>query len=153
MDRRTGGCQCRAVRYTLTSEPLALLACHCMNCQSQSGGSFALTLWVPRDGGIQLSAGADEHLCRFAIDTASGRPKAGVFCRQCGVRLWHDADGSATLSLKPGTLDDTSDIAPTCHIWTQRAQPWLRQMLESQDVRCYDGEAPNSELLEQWAAK
>ena len=32
-----GGCACGAVRYRLTSEPLFVHCCHCLNCQRQTG--------------------------------------------------------------------------------------------------------------------
>ena len=33
---RTGGCQCGAVRYELSGEPLPLVICHCRECQKQT---------------------------------------------------------------------------------------------------------------------
>jgi hypothetical protein len=32
-----GGCQCGSVRYVLTTEPIRVAACHCKECQRQSG--------------------------------------------------------------------------------------------------------------------
>ena len=51
--------------------------------------------------------------------------------------------------MKAGTLDDTSTITPTCHLWTKRAQPWLALVLE-RDF-CFESE-PDSEdtLRAQW---
>ena len=51
--------------------------------------------------------------------------------------------------MKAGTLDDTSRIAPTCHLWTKRAQPWLAPVLE-RDF-CFDAEPDSEETLRgQW---
>ena len=77
-----------------------------------------------------------------------------AFCGECGTRLWHAGggtreEGSTTLSMKAGTLDDTSRITPTCHLWTKRAQAWLAPVLE-RDF-CFDAEPDREETLRaQW---
>ena len=45
-----GGCQCGRVRYTLTQDPVRLYACHCTECQRQSGSAFSMTMLVNEDG-------------------------------------------------------------------------------------------------------
>ncbi|KAM0330070.1 hypothetical protein ACHAQA_004241 [Verticillium albo-atrum] len=37
-----GGCACAHIRYTLTTAPLAVHACHCPLCQRESGSAFTL---------------------------------------------------------------------------------------------------------------
>ena len=54
-------------------------------------------------------------------------------------------DGSPTLSMKAGTLDDTSAVAPTSHLWTKRAQPWLAPVLNG--AVCYETEPDSEEAL------
>jgi hypothetical protein len=41
-----GGCQCGAVRYRITGDPISLVACHCKECQRQSGSAFGMSLIV-----------------------------------------------------------------------------------------------------------
>ena len=45
----SGGCQCGQVRYDLTGEPLHLIACHCSECQNQSGSAFGMSMIVKMD--------------------------------------------------------------------------------------------------------
>jgi hypothetical protein len=45
---QTGGCQCGAVRYEVSREPLALYVCHCRECQKQSASAFGMSLIVRR---------------------------------------------------------------------------------------------------------
>ena len=40
----TGGCQCGAVRYAVSSDPVALYICHCRECRKQSAGLRHLVL-------------------------------------------------------------------------------------------------------------
>ena len=50
--------------------------------------------------------------------------KTCTFCPNCGSRIYHQTD-TMTLSVKAGTLDDTSDLKPTAHYWMKRRQPWV----------------------------
>ena len=147
---RQGGCQCGAVRYRLVRAPVALYACHCLHCQKQSSSAFGLSMWVERDG-VQFT-GAEPRIYRTSGE--SGREKHCAFCGECGTRLYHAGGGvrahvSTMLSMKAGTLDDTSVVVPTSHLWTKRAQPWLVPVLNS--AVCYETE-PDSEdsLRRQW---
>jgi len=42
----TGGCACGVIRYEITSFPLLLYSCHCIDCQTISGTTFALNMPV-----------------------------------------------------------------------------------------------------------
>lgn len=117
-----GRCQCGAVRYVVTAEPLTLYACHCTNCRRQGGSAFALSLLIAREGWT-VTQGAPQAY-RFAGD--SGRPKTGLFCPECGVRLSHETDGAATRTIRAGTLDEISALSPVGHIWTRSALAWMR---------------------------
>ncbi len=62
----------------------------------------------------------------FASISATGRAKLGAFCPQCGTRIYHKPERRpGTVSVKPGTLDDTSWLKPNMHIWTRSKQPWV----------------------------
>ena len=140
---REGGCQCGATRYRLLRAPVALYACRCMSCQKQSSSAFGLSMWVERDA-VEFT-GAEPRIYRTSGD--SGREKRCAFCAECGTRLYHVGggvreEGSTMLSMKAGTLDDTSDVVPTSHLWTKRAQPWLAPVLSG--AVCYETE-PDSD--------
>jgi hypothetical protein len=119
----TGGCQCRNIRYEVRSEPMAMWACHCTECQRQTGGAFALSMMMSR-ADVVVTAGAPKEWLRTAD---SGRTMVCVYCPDCGNRLWHNPTANAAIAiLKPGTLDDTSWLVPIGHIWTRSAQPWFQ---------------------------
>ena len=117
----TGGCQCGSVRYRLTTEPLRVAACHCKECQRQSGSAFGMAMPVPRDS--LTVTGPTKQVMRI-VD--SGNQVTGVFCPECGVRIYHVLPSAPdVLSLKPGTLDDTSWLRPDRFIWMKSAQGWV----------------------------
>ena len=122
VEKMTGGCQCGEVRYEITGPPGRVHACHCTICQRQSGSAFGLTLWVAAENFriIHGEPAATEW------KSEAERDKLGAFCPDCGVRLYHRNQLTPeTLSVKPGTLDDTSKLIADLHIWTQHKQPWI----------------------------
>ena len=141
-----GGCQCGAIRYRMLRAPVALYACHCKDCQKQSSSAFGMSMWVERDA-IEFR-GAEPRV--YHTRGGSGRPKHCAFCGECGARLYHAGDGErAPLSVKAGSLDDTSVLSPTCHLWTKSAQPWTAPVRES--TVCYEAEPESDEALRaQW---
>ena len=56
----TGGCQCGAIRYEITSFPLLLYTCNCTDCQRQAGSAFALNMPV-RFKDFRILQGSSTH--------------------------------------------------------------------------------------------
>jgi len=117
----TGGCQCGQVRYELTAEPKRLVACHCKECQRQSGSAFGMSMLVAEDN--LAVTGVTKQFTRIAD---SGNPNTGVFCPECGVRIYNvPRYVQGMLVLKPGTLDDTSWLRPSYFVWMKSTQGWV----------------------------
>lgn len=120
--RLVGGCQCGKLRYEIEGEPVAVVACHCNDCQTQSGSAFSMSMVVPRAAFHWISGEARTY--RTQAD--SGVSKDCVFCGECGTRILNALGGMPkTFNVKPGTLDDTTWLRPSLHVWTDRRQPWL----------------------------
>ena len=117
---RSGGCQCGEVRYESEGDRLALYVCHCRECRRQSASAFGISVIVPRKG-LRVTRGAAKFWTR---PSDSGGLVECAFCPNCGSRLWHvSEDGSETLSIKGGSLDEPPDISAAIHIWTSRRLP------------------------------
>lgn len=118
----TGGCQCGNIRYEIVGKPNALVVCHCTDCQRQSGSAFGMTLPV-NESDFRLTQG---EVKTYASTSAAGRGKLGAFCPDCGTRIYHKPEWrKGTVSVKPGTLDDTSGLKPGMHLWTSSKQGWV----------------------------
>ena len=118
----TGGCQCGDVRYEVTGAPRRLIACHCTDCQLQSGSAFGMTM-VVSESDFRILQG---ELKTFTSTSDAGRGKLAAFCPRCGTRIYHKPEvRPGFVSIKPGTLDDTSWLKPDMHIWTSHRQPWV----------------------------
>ncbi len=119
----TGGCQCGRHRYTISALPLTVYACHCGDCQTQSGSAFGLSMPVWRN----TLTGDLEGLGSWERKAASRRIVKARFCQQCGTRLFHEPSRNPEIvNVKPGTLDDTSWLRPIGHLWLDSAQPWFQ---------------------------
>ncbi|MGB3791013.1 MAG: GFA family protein [Phormidesmis sp.] len=118
----TGGCQCRQIRYELKAEPITLYACHCQECQKQSSSAFGMSMPIPREALVLLKGQPKE----WKRGSDNGREVACFFCGNCGTRLFHNPARNPNITnIKPGTLDDTSWLAPAGHLWTSSAQKWV----------------------------
>jgi hypothetical protein len=116
-----GGCLCGEVRYRLGEDPVTLYVCHCTDCQTQTGSSFALSLIVRREA-FQFDRGKPSEA---AIELPDGRVKRFHYCSRCSTRFGGPSSVSGLAVIEPGTLDDTSWLRPVGHIWTRSAQPWV----------------------------
>ncbi len=78
-----------------------------------------MSLAIAPDG-LRLTSGAVKT---FEVNCDSGRIKTCAFCPECGTRIYHQTQNG--MSLKAGTLDDTSWLEPDAHYWTKRTQQWV----------------------------
>jgi len=118
-----GGCACGAVRYSLNAPPLMIYNCHCANCQKITGSAFTVSATI-FEAALAFTAGAPKKTLWRAD---SGNERYGLFCGECGSRIANgQAPTNGFLSLRAGTLDDTSWVEPVGDIWTRSAQPWVR---------------------------
>ncbi len=117
----SGSCQCGNVQYQLLEEPLAILACHCRECQKLSTSAFSITALIKPESVV--FSGEMKEWQRYA---ESGNKNFAKFCPHCGNRLYHfNPDKPELIKLKPANLSDTSVIKPSLHIWISEKQDWF----------------------------
>ena len=118
-----GGCNCGAIRYRVAAAPLAVAACHCTGCRTQSGAAYSVNL-VVRSRDFTVTAG---DLAEFSDeDTNSGQPVLRRFCGHCGSPIISVPTATPKIvAVKAGTADMPGPFAPTVHIWTRSKLPWV----------------------------
>jgi hypothetical protein len=117
-----GGCDCRYLRYRLTSRPMYVHCCHCRWCQRESGASFALNALIEADRVVHL--GGEPEI----VDTPSesGKGQLVARCPKCRVAIWsHYGGNRLSRFVRVGTLDDPDAFGPDIHIFTRSKQPWV----------------------------
>ncbi len=118
-----GGCDCKAVRYRMTTAPLFVHCCHCRWCQRESGASFALNAMIEADRVVNL--GIEPEVVHTPSDSGLGQKIAR--CPSCKVAVWSHYAGSGPITkfVRVGTLDEPDVLPPDVHIFTASKQPWL----------------------------
>ena len=116
-----GGCSCGRVRYRLTSEPMFVHCCHCLNCQRQTGSAFVINLLIEVDR-VEVLAGAPQPV---DVPRDDGTPQRIYRCPACKVAVYSEYGAPAILFVRAGTLDDPSEITPDVHIYTRSKVGWL----------------------------
>lgn len=108
--RRSGGCLCGAVRYSVEGEPLRSGLCHCLECRKTSGSYFTpFAVWP-----------SHAFSCSGEMEVYAKRS----FCPKCGSRIAWLRSGEAEVNL--GTLDDApSGLVPDYELWVGRRETWL----------------------------
>ena len=119
---REGGCACGEVRYRLTSEPLFVNCCHCLNCQRQTGSAFVVNLLIEADR-VELLAGAPQPV---DVPRDEGLPPQTIFrCPTCQLAVYSEYGRPEVSFVRGGTLDDPTRVTPDAHIFIRSKVGWV----------------------------
>lgn len=117
-----GGCACGKVRYRMTTGPMFVHCCHCLDCQRQTGSAFVLNALIETDR-VEALQGEPYPV---TMPTDSGRPHRIFRCPDCQVAVWSEYGGAKAFRfVRIGTLDTPSALKPDVHIYTRSKQPWV----------------------------
>ncbi|RTZ18325.1 GFA family protein [Vibrio aquaticus] len=119
-----GACQCGQVSYKLNKPPIAVFACHCIECQKLSTAPFSVTAIV-RTEDIDI----DGELKEWGRLAESGNKNVAKFCPDCGNRVYHynpDELSTLKLKLKASSEEDHSVFEPQAHVWVSEKQDWYQ---------------------------
>jgi hypothetical protein len=114
-----GGCQCGAVRYEVTGEPVVVAICHCSMCRRANAAPAVAWAMYP------------ENHVRFTGDALkiykSSPPARRGFCGNCGTQISFTANHMPGLiDLTVGSFDKPGVLTPALHYWDSKRLPWVR---------------------------
>jgi hypothetical protein len=118
---REGGCACGAVRYRLTSEPLFIHCCHCLNCQRQTGSAFVINALIEAHR-VEVLSGTPQPVEAPRDD---GSAQTIFRCPICQIAVFSEYGRPEVRFVRAGTLDDPSTVAPDVHIYTRSKLDWV----------------------------
>jgi hypothetical protein len=109
----SGGCACGSIRYVCSRAPIAMLNCHCRDCQRSSGAPFASGFI------IQVSDTAITGTPKtYSVRAGSGSLATRSFCSECGSPLFTRGEAApGVMSIRFTTLDNPSKFQPMLDIW------------------------------------
>jgi hypothetical protein len=114
----SGGCQCGAVRYEASGEPIVVAICHCTMCR-RANAAPAVAWAMFRQDQVRFVAGEPKHY-------ASSQPARRGFCEHCGTQLSFTADYiPGLIDLTVGSIDEPERLPPALHYWESKRLPWV----------------------------
>ena len=111
---------CKAIRYEVSAQPLAVMNCHCRDCQYASGGGFTTAVVVPRPA-FKLLKGTPRS---YSTVGDNRKTVTRYFCAECGSPLFAAPPREAIWVVKAATLDDPSGLRMSGALYVKSAQPW-----------------------------
>jgi hypothetical protein len=148
----TGSCACGAIKYDLVSAPMFVHCCHCLDCQKQTGGAFAINALIEADR-VHVLEGEPEEI---SMPTESGKPHVISRCPTCKVALWSIYGGRRQVRfIRVSTLDQPHAIKPDVHIFTRSKVPWVGLPADARAFEIYydtKTEWPSESLARRQAA-
>jgi len=111
----TGGCQCGAVRYAITTPLENPHICHCRMCQKAFGNYFAALVGTKKTG-FRWTHGTPSFFRSSSIVNRG-------FCRDCGTPLSFAYDDSERIAVSIGSLDHPEAVTPANQFGTEARLP------------------------------
>lgn len=113
----SGGCQCRAIRYT-AGDPRDRYWCHCRMCQRATGGVAAAFVNVAKTE-LRWENGEPAYY----LSSPFGRRG---FCAACGTPISFDYPDSPRIDLTAGSLDEPAEPPNAPHFGVESRVPgWI----------------------------
>lgn len=112
-----GGCQCGAVRYSISGEPVFAAICHCSMCR-RANAAPAVAWAMFQEGQVTFN-GAQPKYYASSLEAKRG------FCPNCGTQIAFTASFlPGLIDITLGSLDDPEVVKPTLHYWHSLHLSW-----------------------------
>lgn len=116
-DNLQGGCQCGAVRYRVSGEPMMAALCHCTMCRRASAAPAVAWALYGEDQ-VELDRSKLKHY-------ASSEEAQRAFCPECGTQIAFTASFLPGLvDITIGSLDEPARLEPSFHYWHAEHLAW-----------------------------
>ncbi|MBY5933562.1 GFA family protein [Tateyamaria omphalii] len=113
IDKMTGGCLCRAVRFVARNVPTTFGICHCESCRRWTGSAL-FEVSVKTD---DLTWSGAEHIATRATSDWAER----AWCKECGTNLYFrqtkEGEWFGGTDLPMGLFDDPDGFSLTHEIF------------------------------------
>jgi hypothetical protein len=113
----TGGCQCGAIRFAMTSAPSKVSICHCRMCQKASGAPFASLAEIDKE----QFAWTRGQPASFQSSSIAERD----FCAACGTPLSYRRIDGPRIEIMTGSFDRPDRVVPTRQYGTESRLGWV----------------------------
>jgi hypothetical protein len=113
-----GGCQCGAVRYRISGNPVMAALCHCTMCRRANAAPAVA--WAM----YELAQVSFLATPPTSYESSPGAKRG--FCSHCGTQICFTAEYiPGLIDLTIGSLDEPGLVPATFHYWESKRLPWL----------------------------
>ena len=128
----TGGCQCKAVRYSIGGDPVRSALCACADCRRSSGAPAVAWALFARE------------VMKVAGEPASYNSSGDVlrtFCANCGTGLFYQSDSilPGLVNVRTATMDESDGYPPSAWVQMADAPEWLHSIGDLPKFDRYSG--------------
>lgn len=119
---RYAQCSCGDLKIITTSEPLAVVICHCLECQRRTGSVFGVgAYYVPENLKIE------GHSNFYSRKCDSGETLESNFCPKCGTTLfWKIKEElNSRIGVAVGAFADPKFPCPERSVWEHSQHSWV----------------------------
>ena len=113
----TGGCQCGAIRFAVSTSPGKISICHCRMCQKATGAPFASFAEVDNKD-FAWTRGSP---AAFRSSSIAMRD----FCGACGTPLSFRRIDGERIEILTGTFDRPDHLMPTRQYGSESRLGWV----------------------------
>ena len=132
MDKITGACHCKSVRYTINGPIKASANCHCSICKKISGAAFA-TIAIVGEESFKITEG-QENLSAYVVSDNLTKP----FCHTCSTPIFNTHKKfSGNRMLHVGAFDVSEIATPAINVHCEHMLPWVKGIAE---IKCFNKE-------------
>ncbi|KAF2662175.1 hypothetical protein K491DRAFT_282161 [Lophiostoma macrostomum CBS 122681] len=121
-----GGCNCNQIRYRLRGPPMYCYACHCADCQRESGSVFACSAKIEFDMIESIGPQAPAIVSIVRKEHNGHAIHRLAQCPECKVTVWDTGNWNpSTYNVHVGTLDMPGLMEPDIHIYVDAKVRWV----------------------------
>jgi hypothetical protein len=120
LNKTLGKCDCGAIEFEFSGEPINTAFCYCRSCQIHTGSDKWFGVWVPKDN-FHFTKGVPSTYTRLGD---SGKKMEHKFCSKCGTTLAVDVEVGGFYSVAAATLSNSNELTPNMLIYTSHAAKW-----------------------------
>lgn len=111
----SASCQCGAVKFITSSQPLIQFVCHCKDCQTATGLPFVGIVFFKRKH-VEISGDLAQH--QFTAD--SGKATSRDYCVQCGAVMFDQSEGfPGIIGVMQERILGDFEFLPQSHVWVK----------------------------------
>ena len=116
----SGGCLCGAIRYETEAPAMAMVKCHCRDCQRAGGSGYAPAIALPA-AAVKIT-GTPRY---YKTVGNAGKGIERGFCPTCGSQVLLKFERMPDMvAVHAASLDDPSLFEPKLDIFTSSAWAW-----------------------------